>query len=91
MITHYIVRHDNGGVVMQFIMKISRGIKNGFLRIINFIRDGVRELKKVRWPSRKELISYSTVVIFTVVFVTVFFFVVDLGVSSLLQLVGLGK
>ncbi|GBF12021.1 preprotein translocase subunit SecE [Tepidibacillus infernus] len=72
---------------MGFLNKI----KNGFTSTIDFIRDGIRELKKVRWPNRKELVSYTTIVVSTVVFVTVFFFVVDLGISSLLQLIGLGK
>lgn len=87
MIIHYIAKLDNGGAVMGFLNKI----KNGFTSTIDFIRDGIRELKKVRWPNRKELVSYTTIVVSTVVFVTVFFFVVDLGISSLLQLIGLGK
>jgi len=76
---------------MGFLAKLGRGFKNGFRSIINFIRDGVRELKKVRWPNRKELISYSTIVISTVLFVTIYFFVVDLGISSVLKLFGLGE
>lgn len=72
-------------------MKIGLSIKNFFVAIIDFLRDCVRELKKVRWPSRKELISYSKVVIFTVVFVTVFFVVADFIISLLLQLIGFGK
>lgn len=79
------------GAIMGFLTKLGKSIKNGFITVINFIRDGVRELKKVRWPSRKELISYSMIVISTVLFITIFFFVVDLGISSILQLVGLGK
>jgi len=76
---------------MEFINRFFSGVKNGFSSIINFFRDGIRELKKVRWPNRKELISYSTVVISTVLFVTIFFFIIDLGISSLLQLIGFGK
>ncbi len=91
MITHYIGKLDNGGVMMAFLMRIGSGFKKSFVSIIDFIRDGVKELKKVRWPSRKELTSYSIIVISTVAFVTVFFFVVDFGISSLLQLFGVGK
>lgn len=72
-------------------MKLGLGIKNFFKSIVNFIRESIRELKKVRWPSRKELISYSKVVIFTVVFVTVFFVVTDFLISLLLQLIGFGE
>jgi len=77
--------------MMDFLARMGTGFKSGLSSSINFIRDGVRELKKVRWPNRKELISYSTIVITTVVFLTIFFFVVDLGISSLLQLIGLGN
>ncbi len=76
---------------MGSIMKLGLGIKNFFKSIVNFIRESIRELKKVRWPSRKELISYSKVVIFTVVFVTVFFVVTDFLISLLLQLIGFGE
>lgn len=76
---------------MDFLKKMGNGIKNAAVSTINFIREGTRELKKVRWPSRKELVSYSTIVITTVLFVTVYFLVVDLGISSLLQVIGLGK
>jgi preprotein translocase subunit SecE len=41
----------------------------------------------VKWPSRKEMITYTLVVIGTVAFVTVYFFVLDLGISELLRLV----
>ena len=49
-----------------------RGI---FARIINFIREVVAELRKVIWPTRKELITYTAVV---VVFVTIMLTVVGL-------------
>lgn len=76
---------------MDFLKKMGKGIKKAAVSTINFVREGFRELKKVRWPSRKELVSYSTIVITTVLFVTVYFLVVDLGISSLLQVIGLGK
>jgi preprotein translocase subunit SecE len=41
---------------------------NVFGRIINFVREVVAELRKVIWPTRKELLTYTAVVI---VFVTI--------------------
>ena len=38
-----------------------------FERIARFIREVVAELRKVNWPSRKELLTYTTVVVFFVV------------------------
>jgi preprotein translocase subunit SecE len=58
-------------------------MKNTF----SFFSDSWSELKKVKWPSRKELISYTLVVLFTVAFVTLYFYVLDLGISELLRLV----
>ena len=45
------------------------------------------ELKKVRWPNRKELTTYTIVVIVTVVLLALFFFIVDLGISFLIDLI----
>jgi preprotein translocase, SecE subunit, bacterial len=52
-----------------------------------FFRDIVTETKKVTWPTRQELLKYTITVIITVVFLTVFFVLIDLGVSQLLHLV----
>lgn len=46
-----------------------------FARIVNFVREVVAELRKVIWPTRKELITYTTVV---VIFVTVMLTIVGL-------------
>jgi len=76
---------------MELLANVGTGLKKGFRSTVEFFREGVKELKKVRWPNRKELISYSSVVIFTVLFVTVYFVIVDYGISSLLHLIGLGN
>jgi len=44
-----------------------------FARIRNFVREVVAELRKVIWPTRKELLTYTAVVI---VFVTIMFTIV---------------
>lgn len=68
---------------MSFLVRMKRGFGNTF----SFFVDSWAELKKVKWPSRKELISYTLVVLFTVAFVTVYFYVLDLGISELLRLI----
>lgn len=68
---------------MGFLAKIG----NGFKKTGNFFRDGWLELKKVRWPNRKELVNYTFVVIGTVALVAIFFAIVDLGISSILRLI----
>ncbi|MEQ2528942.1 preprotein translocase subunit SecE [Robertmurraya yapensis] len=56
-------------------------------RIINFFKDVGREMGKVSWPKRKELTSYTVTVLVTVVFFTIFFAVIDLGISELIRLI----
>jgi len=61
-----------------------RGI---FARLVLFVREVVAELQKVIWPTRKELLTYTTVV---VVFVTVMMTMVallDVGFAQLMFLV----
>ncbi|MFC7394830.1 preprotein translocase subunit SecE [Scopulibacillus cellulosilyticus] len=53
----------------------------------NFFRNVIVEMKKVSWPTRKELVNYTTTVVLTVIFLTVFFVLIDLGISELLHLV----
>jgi preprotein translocase subunit SecE len=56
-------------------------------RILKFFSDVAREMKKVSWPKRKELVRYTITVLTTVAFMAVFFAIVDLGISSLIRLV----
>lgn len=68
---------------MTFLAKM----KQGFGTTFSFFADSWAELKKVRWPSRKELTSYSIVVLLTVVAVTIYFWLLDIGISELVQLI----
>lgn len=52
-----------------------------------FLKDVVVEMKRVTWPTKKELTRYTLIVLGTVLFISVFFAVVDLGISSLLRLI----
>ncbi|WP_025028120.1 preprotein translocase subunit SecE [Caldalkalibacillus mannanilyticus] len=68
---------------MGFLSKIGNGFRNS----ANFFKDGWQELKKVRWPNRKELTSYTIVVLSTVIFIAIFFTITDWGISELLRMV----
>lgn len=49
---------------------------------------GVRsELKKVMWPSKKELINYTGVVILISILVAVIVYVLDIGINGALSLI----
>ena len=62
---------------------------NVFGRVALFLRQVIAELKKVVWPTREQLVTYTTVV---VVFVTVLALIVaamDLGFTkSVLKIFG---
>lgn len=58
-----------------------------FVGVGKFLRDVVTEMKRVSWPGRKELVKYTSVVLGTVGFIALFFFVVDTGISSLIRLI----
>jgi preprotein translocase subunit SecE len=49
-----------------------------------FLRQVRQELSKVDWPSRRQLASYTVVVLVTVVVMTAFVFALDLGFSKLI-------
>jgi preprotein translocase subunit SecE len=58
-----------------------------FGRILRFIREVVAELQKVIWPTRKELLTYTTVVIVFVAIVMSFVAGLDIGFARLMFLV----
>ncbi|GAA5345846.1 preprotein translocase subunit SecE [Planifilum fimeticola] len=72
---------------MGFIGRLGIGIRKSFTGIIDFFKGSVTELKKVRWPNRKELTSYTAVVVITVALLTLFFTVIDLGIAKLVDLI----
>ncbi|UTR16997.1 preprotein translocase subunit SecE [Salipaludibacillus sp. LMS25] len=44
-------------------------------------------MKRVTWPTRKELTKYTIVVSFTVIFIAIFFAIADYGIAALLNLI----
>jgi preprotein translocase subunit SecE len=56
-------------------------------RIKKFFSDVFREMRKVSWPKRSELVRSTVTVLSTVVFFGVFFAVLDLGISELIRLI----
>jgi preprotein translocase subunit SecE len=57
--------------------------RTGFFgRIGGFFREVVSELRKVIWPTRKELLTYTTIVIVFVVVMTTIVGLLDLGLGK---------
>lgn len=60
--------------------------KNFFQNTARFFQSVWGELKKVHWPNRRELVSYSMVVIASVIIVAGLIWVADVILSKLIQL-----
>ena len=56
-------------------------------RIVAFFKDVRRELKKVQWPNRRELTTYTGIVVFSVVLVGAIIWAVDLGYQNIITLI----
>ena len=61
---------------------------NFFKRIGKFLKDVVGELKKVTWPSGKELVTYTATVVAFIVICAVVIGLLDLAFSNGFALLG---
>ncbi len=62
-------------------------IKEKFEAAKQFLREVKTELKKVTWPSRKDTLSGTVVVLVAVIVIAIFLGIVDLGLSNIIQMV----
>ena len=63
----------------------------GKISPIQFLRQVKQEVKKVSWPTKKEVLQTSTMVIILVAIAAAFFFFVDQIIGWLMKLIlGLG-
>jgi len=60
-------------------------IKEKFESAKQFLREVKTELKKVTWPSRKDTLSGTAVVLVAVFIIALFLGIVDSGLSSLIK------
>jgi preprotein translocase subunit SecE len=61
--------------------------RNPITFVVNFLKQVIAELRKVIWPNRKQMISYTTVVLVFLVFMVALIGGVDLGLAKLVTLV----
>ncbi|WP_018347747.1 preprotein translocase subunit SecE [Longispora albida] len=62
--------------------KATEGRGNPFSRLGRFIREVVAELRKVIWPTRKELLTYTSVVVVFVAVMLTIVALLDLGFAK---------
>ena len=56
-------------------------------KIIQFLKETKFELKRVTWPTRKEMLAGTVVVLIIVFIVALFLGIIDLGLSKLIKAV----
>ena len=65
--------------------KMEFSIKEKFENAKQFLREVKTELKKVTWPSRKDTLSGTAVVLVAVFIIALFLGIVDSGLSNLVK------
>jgi len=69
-------------------MSVAKSEKIGlFGGLKRWLRSVWGELKKVHWPTRKEIVAYTIVVMIAVALVGVGIWIADLGISFLMQFI----
>jgi preprotein translocase subunit SecE len=61
---------------MSYVKKVQR-----------FFHDVRIELKKVNWPTRRELLLFTGIVIIVILIIGVFFWILDSGLTAILRLI----
>lgn len=61
--------------------------RNPLVQLWVFLQQVIAELRKVIWPNRKQMVSYTSVVLVFLVFMVTLIGVIDLGLARLVMLV----
>lgn len=67
--------------------KASGPSRNPIMFVINYLKQVVGELRKVIWPNRKQMVTYTVVVLTFLAFMVALISGVDLGLAKLVSLV----
>jgi preprotein translocase subunit SecE len=62
-------------------------IKRIFQKVMQFFSEAKTELKKVTWPSRKQTLASTSVVIIIVLIVAIYLGIVDYVLAKLMKLI----
>lgn len=58
-----------------------------FVKINQYFQGVISETKKVTWPTKKQVINHTIVVIVAVIAIMIFFGLIDFGLTKLLEYV----
>ncbi|MGQ7720556.1 preprotein translocase subunit SecE [Melioribacter sp. OK-1-Me] len=54
-------------------------------KIINFVNDVVKEMKKVTWPTKEELKESTVIVVVVCLILALFTYVIDMSLNQILK------
>jgi len=57
-------------------------------KVIKFFKGVKKEISRVRWPNKKELIKYSIATIIFILFFALFFYLFDAIIAVLIKIFG---
>jgi preprotein translocase subunit SecE len=60
---------------------------NPIAYVLNYLREVIGELRKVIWPNRKQMVTYTMVVLVFLAFMVTLIGLVDLGVAKAVMMV----
>ena len=80
------VQHDEDSADIE-PPELARPQTVPFVFVWNFLLQVVAELRKVIWPNRKQMISYTSVVLVFLAFMVALVGLADLGLTKLVLLV----
>ena len=80
-------KEENKNVKPGFFKRFGDGFRNFFKGIGRFFMNMKHELKKVTWPTKKDMINYSVVVFAFIIVMTIIVGVFDLGAGELINLI----
>lgn len=78
---------ENKNAKPGFFKRMGNGLKNFFKNVGRFFMNMKHELKKVTWPTKKEMINYSLVVFVFMIVMTLFIGVFDVAAGWLVNLI----
>lgn len=67
--------------------KTGEGRPNPFVFVWTYLKQVVGELRKVIWPNRKQMVTYTTVVLVFLAFMVTLIGGVDLGLAKLVAII----
>jgi preprotein translocase subunit SecE len=84
------VAKNGTGTVTKTAKRAERpgeGRRNPIAFVLTYLNQVIAELRKVIWPNRKQMVSYTTVVLVFLVFMVALIGLVDFGLAKLVLLV----